>query len=119
MNRSSLLQQAGKLRPLHRTSAAVRNASSVMRRQLVSGSQEVQSAFSPSTALIPVVSMENIDQLRRFFPAGAPVVRLMQTPFEPPPAEAAHLAHMRDPCSTHVEVRLMPVHLALVFVCAA
>ena len=48
---------------------------------------------SAGTAPIPVLSMEVVNSLEAYFPAGSPVVHLLKAPAAFPATEADHLAH--------------------------
>ena len=106
MMRANALEQAGKLRPVHRPSAIIINLVG-LRRQLSNAHVPLPSPFTSDKGLVPILCMEKIEQLERFFPAGAPVVRLMQAPFEPPENEAVHLDHANDHHASNVEARFL------------
>ena len=59
-------------------------------------------------SLPPVVRFEEVPQLQAFFPAGAPLVQLLVTAFEPQESEAAHLTPPQRDTSASIEVRLSP-----------
>ena len=64
---------------------------------------EAASPFEPQS-LPPVVRFEEVPQLQRFFPHGAPLVQLLVTAFEPREGEAAHLTPLQRDGSASIEV---------------
>ena len=64
---------------------------------------EAASPFEPQR-LPPVVRFEEVPQLQRFFPHGAPLVQLLVTAFEPREGEAAHLTPLQRDASASIEV---------------
>lgn len=48
---------------------------------------------SAGTAPIPLLSMEVVNSLEAYFPAGSPVVHLLKAPAALPASEAAHLSN--------------------------
>ena len=51
----------------------------------------------PTSVPVPVISMELVDSLEAYFPAGSPVVHLLRAPAPLPPSEATHLSHQGRP----------------------